>query len=121
MDIASNKFKIIDDIINTPGNVLHLEELCTTAGVSRSGYYNWKRSAEKRNQKELQDQQDFEIILEAFKYRGYDKGIRGIYMRLLHMDPPIIMNVKKFSVLCENTVFCAQSERQIRIDGCPKL
>ena len=64
---------------------------------------------------------DFEIILEAFKYRGYDKGIRGIYMRLLHMDPPIIMNVKKFSVLCENTVFCAQSERQIRIDGCPKL
>ena len=37
MDIASNKFKIIDDIINTPGNVLHLEELCATAGVSRSG------------------------------------------------------------------------------------
>lgn len=99
MDIASNKFKIIDDIINTPGNVLHLEELCATAGVSRSGYYNWKRSAEKRNQKELQDQQDFEIILEAFKYRGYDKGIRGIYMRLLHMDPPIIMNVKKIQRL----------------------
>lgn len=99
MDIASNKFKIIDDIINTPGNVLHLEELCATAGVSRSGYYNWKRSAEMRNQKELQDQQDFEIILEAFKYRGYDKGIRGIYMRLLHMDPPIIMNVKKIQRL----------------------
>ena len=97
--MASNKFKIIDDIMNTPGNVLHLEELCKTAGVSRSGYYNWKKSAEKRNQKELQDQQDFEIILEAFKYRGYDKGIRGIHMRLLHMEPPIVMNVKKIQRL----------------------
>lgn len=99
MDMASNKFKIIDDIMNTPGNVLHLEELCKTAGVSRSGYYNWKKSAEKRSQKELQDQQDFEIILEAFKYRGYDKGIRGIHMRLLHMEPPIVMNVKKIQRL----------------------
>ena len=99
MDIASNKFKIIDGIMNTPGNVLHLDERCATAGVSRSGYYNWKRSEGKRNQKELQDQQDFEIILEAFKYRGYDKGIRGIHMCLLHMDPPIVMNVKKIQRL----------------------
>ena len=72
MNIANIKFKIIDDIINTSGNILHLDELCATAGVSRSGYYNWKKSEGKRTLKELQDQQDFEIILEAFKYRGYD-------------------------------------------------
>lgn len=95
MKKASNKFEIIHNILNTPGNVLRLEDLCKTAGVSRSGYYNWKNSEEKRNQKDLQDKKDFELILEAFKYRGYDKGIRGIHMRLLHMDPPIQMNVKK--------------------------
>lgn len=95
MEKASNKFEIIHNIMNTPGNVLRLEDLCKTAGVSRSGYYNWKKSEEKRKQKNIQDKKDFELILEAFKYRGYDKGIRGIHMRLLHMDPPVQMNVKK--------------------------
>lgn len=99
MEKASNKFQIIYDIMNTPGNVLHLDDLCKTAGVSRSGYYNWIKSKETRATKELQDQKDFELILEAFKYRGYDKGIRGIHMRLLHMDPPIQMNVKKIQRL----------------------
>ena len=36
---------------------------------------------------------DFETILEAYKYRGYAKGARGIYMRLLHMN--VLMNLKK--------------------------
>ena len=48
MKIASNKFAIIHDIINTPGNVLQIDELCKTAGVSRSGYYNWLKSEDKR-------------------------------------------------------------------------
>ena len=98
MKIASNKFAIIHDIINTPGNVLRIDELCKTAGVSRSGYYNWLKSEDKRKEKDMQDRKDFELILEAFKHRGYDKGIRGIHMRLLHMDPPGHMNVKKFNV-----------------------
>ena len=99
METASDKFQIIHNIMNTPGNVLLIDELCKTAGVSRSGYYNWINSKETRHAKELQDQNDFELILEAFKYRGYDKGIRGIHMRLLHMDPPIHMNVKKIQRL----------------------
>ena len=76
MKIASNKFAIIHDIINTPGNVLRIDELCKTAGVSRSGYYNWLKSEDKRKEKDMQDRKDFELILEAFKHRGYDKGIR---------------------------------------------
>ena len=32
-------------------------------------------------------------ILEAYKFRGYAKGARGIYMRLLHVGPR--MNLKK--------------------------
>lgn len=36
---------------------------------------------------ERKDQADFELIVGAYQFRGYDKGIRGIHMRLLHMDP----------------------------------
>ena len=49
------------------------------------------------NQKEIQDQNDFDLILEAYKHRGYDKGRRGIRMRLLHLG--IVMNEKKISRL----------------------
>ena len=33
--------------------------------------------------------------MEVYQFRGYAKGARGIYMRLIHMDPPIVMNIKK--------------------------
>lgn len=69
--------------------------LCDIAGVSRSGYYRWVNAEEKRNEKEKQDRADFEIILGAYMHKGYDKGARGIYMTLLHRDPPIVMNIKK--------------------------
>jgi hypothetical protein len=39
--------------------------------------------------------QRFDLILVAFNASGYDKGARGIHMRLLHQDPPVVMNVKK--------------------------
>ena len=38
---------------------------------------------------------DFELILAAYRQRGYSKGARGIYMSLLHMNPPVTMNLKK--------------------------
>ena len=41
------------------------------------------------------DRANFELVLEAFKHRGYDKGVRGINMYLLHRNPQIIMNPKK--------------------------
>ena len=69
--------------------------LCEIAGVSRSGYYNWVNAEETRLKKEEQDRVDFELVLLAYKHRGYDKGAKGIYMQLIHMDPPVIMNVKK--------------------------
>jgi len=82
--------------------------LCEIAGVSRSGYYNWVSSERKRIEKEIQDRADFELILAAYTHRGYDKGAQGIYMRLLHMEPPVIMNVKKirrlmkkYGLICE--------------------
>ncbi len=69
--------------------------MCEIAGVSRSGYYNWVNSADVRALKEENDRKDFEIILKAYNLRGYPKGARSIHMSMLHMVPPVRMNVKK--------------------------
>lgn len=108
MEIPNNKFEIIHETINKSDNRLSVKMLCEIAGVSRSGYYNWVSSERKRIEKEIQDRADFELILAAYTHRGYDKGAQGIYMRLLHMEPPVIMNVKKirrlmkkYGLICE--------------------
>ena len=95
MDRPSAKYEVIHQIVSQEGNLQNVRELCQIAGVSRSGYYNWLASADKRAEREFLDQHDFELILEAYRFRGYAKGIRGIHMRLLHMDPPVLMNIKK--------------------------
>lgn len=95
MGSTSSRFEIIHEILSSDNNRLSVTALCETAGVSRSGYYNWVNSADVREWHELQDRADFEIILEAYRFRGYDKGARGIYMRLLHLKPPHPMNIKK--------------------------
>ena len=48
-----------------------------------------------------QDREDFEQILTAYKMHGYSKGAKGIYMALLHMDPPVVMNLKKIRRLMD--------------------
>ena len=87
------KFAIIRDTLLRDGNLLRVDKLCEIAGVSRSGYYNWCATASARQERHDADAGDFEKILEAYRYRGYAKGVRGIHMRLLHTG--ILMNVKK--------------------------
>lgn len=94
---AEEKFKIVKQMISQDNNLLNISWLCEYAGVSRSGYYNWLSSQEIRSKREEQDRKDFEIILAAYQFRGYDKGKRGIYMRLLNIG--IRMNIKKISRL----------------------
>ena len=108
METSNNKFEIIHETINKSDNRLSVKMLCEIAGVSRSGFYNWVSSERKRKEKEIRDRSDFELILAAYTHRGYDKGAQGIYMRLLHMEPPVIMNVKKirrlmkkYGLICE--------------------
>ena len=48
MGKASEKYEVIYNITKTKGNVLKIADLCTTAGVSRSGYYYWLSTEEKR-------------------------------------------------------------------------
>lgn len=95
MNDSSCVFEIIYNTIQNSNNPFSVKELCSIAGVSRSGYYAWVKAAPIREQQELQDRADFELILIAYKIHGYTKGARGIHMALLHMEPPIIMNLKK--------------------------
>lgn len=92
---ASARYAIIREMTVRDNNRLNLTWLCETAGVSRSGYYSYLESEELRQCREQRDRQDFLMILEAYKFRGYSKGARGIHMRLLHLKPPVVMNLKK--------------------------
>ena len=83
--------------------------MCEIAGVSRSGFYSYIKNKKNRdsyyNRKEEQDRRDFDLILEAYIYKGYDKGSRSIQMRLLHMGikmnrKKIIRLMKKFRLFC---------------------
>lgn len=88
---------------------MSLTFLCECSGVSKSGYYAWLNNKNTpdsySNTKEEQDRKDFDLILEAYKHRGIDKGRRGIRMRLLHMG--IVMNEKKISrIMKKYRLFC---------------
>lgn len=91
----SAKYEIIKEVTAKDDNLLNIRWLCEIAGVSRSGYYDWLKAEGKRKERIECDKADFELILEAYKFRGYDKGARGIHMRLLRFEPPVVFNVKK--------------------------
>lgn len=100
------KFALIREATLRDNNLLKISKMCEIAGVSRSGYYNWCASEGTRKAREDADKKDFDLILEAYKFRGYDKGARSIHMRLLH-HPGIIMNVKKIRRLMRKYgLFC---------------
>ena len=92
---AHAKYQIIYDTMQKNDNLLNVAAMCEIAGVSRSGYYHYLSTEDQRMEREERDRQDFLLILKAYQYRGYHKGARSIYMRLLHMEPPIVMNIKK--------------------------
>ena len=103
----SAKYEIIREMTQRDNNLLNIRQLCESAGVSRSGYYHYLQTEDVRLRRETRDRADFEIILEAYNYRGYSKGARGIYMRLLHKDPPVHMNIKKIRRLMKKYgLFC---------------
>lgn len=99
------KFRIIQEMIQRDNNELNISWLCELAGVSRSGYYQWIRAAKEREIRDARDREDFDLVLTAYGFRGYDKGRRGIHMRLLHTG--IVMNPKKISRLMKKyNLFC---------------
>lgn len=105
MGVQDSIFAIIHDSLRNKEQVLTVSMLCEIAGVSRSGYYRWLSATPIRAEKEEKDRKDFELILTAYLFRGYNKGVRGIHMRLLHIG--IIMNPKKIRRLMRKyNLFC---------------
>ena len=93
MGVQDSVFAIIHESLNSEEQVLNISMLCEIAGVSRSGYYRWVKAEKVRKLREEQDRKDFQLILDAYNYRGYKKGVRSIHMRLLHTG--VNMNPKK--------------------------
>ena len=75
-------YEIIQGTLQATGNSLPVSSLCPMAGVSRSGYYAWLKAAPIREAQEQRDREDFDLVLEAYRMRGYSKGAKGIYMAL---------------------------------------
>lgn len=75
---------------------LNIKWLCSTAGVSRSGYYNYVKNltSDKYLLREEKDREDFELILKAYQFKNRHKGARLIKMTLERVFDTI-MNLKK--------------------------
>lgn len=82
IEVLSNKFS------------KSISYLCSMAGVSRSGYYNYLNSFETRLIREESDLKSRDIILKVFNHRGFKKGSRTIKM-ILENKFNIIFNRKK--------------------------
>jgi len=119
----SVKYEIIQAMTARDDNLLNIQWLCDIAGVSRSGYYHWLSAEKSRIERERMDELDFDLVLVAYKHRGYSKGVRGIHMRLLRLDPPVIMNTKKISRLMKKfNLFCpVRKVNPYRVSGKARL
>lgn len=105
---TSQVYEIIKELVEKYGEKAQIKYLCGLAEVSRSGYYNYfnEKSVQNRNKKEIQDEKDRDIILDAFNRHGYKKGAKGIKMTLENEDK-IIFNLKhirrimkKYNIIC---------------------
>ena len=80
--------------------------LCASAGVSRSGYYNYLSNESKRERREEIDIKVRDDILMAISFRGYKKGSRSI-KKLLEDKFGICYNrkrimriMRKYNIVC---------------------
>ena len=105
MEDSSFKFGVIRATSMEKSNILTISELCEIAGVSRSGYYAWLSSEQKRAARGGTGCGGLPADSEAYRFRGLRQGVRGIHMRLLHAG--VRMNgkkirrlMKKFGLVC---------------------
>jgi len=99
------KYEIIEEMISKDNNMLNIQLLCEIAGVSRSGFYDWRNNKPAHIEREQNDMGDLDYIIWAFNYRGYKKGARSIYMRLLRIE--VRMNIKKIRrLMAKYNIIC---------------
>lgn len=101
----SECFKLIQEAAQQgPGRMIR--HLCQLLNVSRSGYYNYLNSVDKRQRRVLEDEKAGALIKKAFNRRGYKKGSRSIKMTLeneyntCYNLKRIRRLMKKFDLVC---------------------
>jgi len=85
--------------------MMSIGRLCEWAQVSRSGFYKYLARVKQPKNKELSDREDFEYILDAYNHRGYKKGSRSLFMRLMRNGHPMSRNkirrlMNKYGLVC---------------------
>ena len=71
---AQVKYGLICKALQSDNNLLSITLLCQIAGVSRSGYYGWLESASFRIERDDADQRDFDLVLEAYRFRDTQRA-----------------------------------------------
>ena len=79
---SNETFKLINETISINGFKNMVSYFCNLLSVSRSGYYNYLDTLDKKKDRELKDLEAKNNILKALKYKGYKKGSRSIKMIL---------------------------------------
>lgn len=104
--VAAEAFSLIESIVSKSNFMNVISHLCSIASVSRSGYYNYLKSKDIRQQRENEDILVRDIILKAFNYKGYKKGSRSIKMTLknefkINYSRKRIQGImRKYNILC---------------------
>ncbi|NMO96308.1 IS3 family transposase [Paenibacillus lemnae] len=105
---ARQKFEWIQQITNCPKFKRKVRWLCHLAQVSRSGYYAYlsEKAVFNRQKQQEQDEQAYQILLSAYRYKGRKKGARQIHMTLqlqygfTYNLKRIRRLMKKFGLMC---------------------
>lgn len=90
------KFKIIYKMSQRKKNRLNISFMCKVANVSRSGYYRYVNNLTSKRylEREIKDKQDYNLVVDAYKFKNRHKGARAIKMVLARQEG-ICMNLKK--------------------------
>jgi putative transposase len=81
-------------MMNHKKNRLTLNYLFELSGVSKSGYYGFLEPTDSKLVRELKDEEDFELIMQAYRFKGFNKGAKMLKMTLENQFDTI-MNLKK--------------------------
>lgn len=103
---SSDIFELIRITISDNNLKNVVSYLCASAGVSRSGYYNYLSNESKRERREEIDIKVRDDILMAISFRGYKKGSRSIKMLLedkfgiCYNRKRIMRIMRKYNIVC---------------------
>ena len=103
---ASKIFQLIYETIQQNSFKRMTRYFCELLNVSRSGYYSYLQSSNVRSMRERSDLKVRDIILKAFRRRGYKKGSRSIKMilenefNIQYSRARIRRIMRKFNIVC---------------------